>query len=215
MQERGGEFRCDARKEGSGDSAQRSSRPSGISVWGAASGALVLAFTRYCFASKLYCGSQSSFPPPPTCKAYPIAILGLTRLSGVGALWDCVSPCLRWWGLAFTRYCLTSSRLCTNQSSVHCSRPPALPMLLQYYCMSIGQYTTPPSTSILYAIHHTILVITISCKGQGGGGCAGCDAREEGRGDSDQRRRRPSGISVWGAASVGVYKISGLGLGLG
>ena len=29
-----------------------------------------LAFTRYCFASKLYCGSQSSsYSPPPICKA--------------------------------------------------------------------------------------------------------------------------------------------------
>jgi len=35
-----------------------------------------LAFTRYCFTSKLYCGSPSFFYcPPPTCKAYPIAIL--------------------------------------------------------------------------------------------------------------------------------------------
>jgi len=35
-----------------------------------------LAFTRYCFTSKLYCESLSSFcRPPPTCKAYPIAIL--------------------------------------------------------------------------------------------------------------------------------------------
>jgi len=44
--------------------------------------------------------------------------------------------------------------------------PPALPTLVQYYCTIIGQYTTPPPTSRLYAIHHTILVITISCKGQ-------------------------------------------------
>jgi len=35
-----------------------------------------LAFTRYYFTSKLYCGSQSSFYClPPSCKAYPIAIL--------------------------------------------------------------------------------------------------------------------------------------------
>ena len=33
--------------------------------------------------------------------------------------------------LAFTRYSFTSSRLCTNQSSFHSSRPPALPTLLQ------------------------------------------------------------------------------------
>jgi len=46
--------------------------------------------------------------------------------------------------------------------------PPALPTLLQYYCPIIEQYTTPPPNSRLYAIHHTILVITISCKGQTG-----------------------------------------------
>jgi len=34
-----------------------------------------LTLTRYCFTSKLYCGSQSSFYCPPTCKSYPIAIL--------------------------------------------------------------------------------------------------------------------------------------------
>jgi len=44
--------------------------------------------------------------------------------------------------------------------------PPALPTLLQYYCPIIEQYTTPPPNSCLYAIHHTLLAITISCKGQ-------------------------------------------------
>ena len=35
-----------------------------------------LAFTRYSFTSKLYCGNLSSFyPPHTTCNAYPIAIL--------------------------------------------------------------------------------------------------------------------------------------------
>jgi len=35
-----------------------------------------LAFTRYWFTSKLYCGSQYSlYCPPPTCKADPFAIL--------------------------------------------------------------------------------------------------------------------------------------------
>jgi len=34
----------------------------------------VLAFTRYCFTSQLYCGRQSSLPPS-TFKSYPIAIL--------------------------------------------------------------------------------------------------------------------------------------------
>ena len=68
--------------------------------------------------------------------------------------------------LAFTRYCFTSRLLRMNQSSVHCPLPPALPARLQYFHTSIAQYTTPPTTSRLYAIHHTILVITISCKGQ-------------------------------------------------
>ena len=34
------------------------------------------------------------------------------------------------------------------------------------YCTMSGQYTTPPSNSRVYAMHHTILVVTISCKGQ-------------------------------------------------
>ena len=68
--------------------------------------------------------------------------------------------------LAFTRYSFTSRLLCTNQASFHSPRPPALPTLLQYYCTILGQYTTPLPTSRLYAIHHTIFVITISCKGQ-------------------------------------------------
>ena len=46
--------------------------------------------------------------------------------------------------LPFTRHCLTSSSLCTSQSSFHSSGPPALPTLLQYYCTTIGQYATPP-----------------------------------------------------------------------
>ena len=47
-------------------------------------------------------------------------------------------------------------------------RPPAKPTPLQYYCATDAQHTTPPPTPLVYAIHHTILVITISCKGQTG-----------------------------------------------
>jgi len=43
---------------------------------------------------------------------------------------------------------------------------PSFPALLQYYHTSITQYTTPLTTSRLYAIHHTILARTISCKGR-------------------------------------------------
>jgi len=67
-----------------------------------------LAFTRYSFTSKLYCGSQIILllPLPPTCKAYPLAIL----------LHD------------------------------HCA------------------IYVPPPPPALYAIHHTILVITYRVK---------------------------------------------------
>ena len=72
-------------------------------------GHLNLNFTIYCFISKLYCGSLSSFYcPPPTRNAYPVAIL----------LHD------------------------------HCA-----------------MYGSPP-TLTFYAIHHTPLVMAISCKGQ-------------------------------------------------
>jgi len=69
------------------------------------------AFTRYCFTLKVYCGSESSFHcPPPSCKAYPIA------------------------------------------------------MLLHDYCTIYNPRTSP----LVYAIHHAILAIAISCKGQAG-----------------------------------------------
>jgi len=48
--------------------------------------------------------------------------------------------------------------------------PSALLTLLQYYRTTIAQYTTPHPTPLLNAIHHTILAVAISCKGQGGGG---------------------------------------------
>jgi len=46
------------------------------------------------------------------------------------------------------------------------STPPALTTMVQYYCAIIGQDTILLPTSRLYALQHTILVITISCKGQ-------------------------------------------------
>ena len=73
------------------------------------------------------------------------------------------------WRLAFTRYSCSSRLLCKTQPSVHSPRLPALPTLVQYYCNIIGQYTPLLPTSRVYALHHTILVITISCKGQVGG----------------------------------------------
>jgi len=43
--------------------------------------------------------------------------------------------------------------------------PPAKPTLLHYYCTTSAQYTPPPTPPV-YAMHHTILVMAISCKGQ-------------------------------------------------
>jgi len=71
--------------------------------------------------------------------------------------------------LAFTRNPSTSSHLCTNQSSFHSSRPPALPTMLQYDCTTIGLGNIRPPPDLpctVYGIHHTILAITLSCKGQ-------------------------------------------------
>jgi len=45
---------------------------------------------------------------------------------------------------------------------LHC--PPWCNRIMNY--TTIGQYTIPPPISRLYAIHHTIMEITILCKGQ-------------------------------------------------
>ena len=63
-------------------------------------------------------------------------------------------------GLAFTRDSFTSRLLCTNHPSFRSLRPPALPTLVQCYCKIIGQYKTPLPTARVYAIHHTILVLS-------------------------------------------------------
>ena len=53
---------------------------------------------------------------------------------------------------------------CKNQSSLYYPRPFALPTLLQYYCATFALYNLPPTLPV-HAIHHTILVMPISCKG--------------------------------------------------
>jgi len=45
-------------------------------------------------------------------------------------------------------------------------RLPALPTRLQYDCNTIAQHTTLPPILVLYAIHHTILVMPTPCTGQ-------------------------------------------------
>jgi len=45
--------------------------------------------------------------------------------------------------LAFTIYSLTSTRLCTSESSFSCPSPSALPTRVQCYCNTIAQCTIP------------------------------------------------------------------------
>jgi len=71
------------------------------------------------------------------------------------------------WGLAFTRYSFALRLLYTNQSSLYCLPPLALPIIVLYYCTTCAIYD-PPRPPLAYAIHHTILAMAISCKGQRG-----------------------------------------------
>ena len=90
--------------------------------------------------------------PPPSAKhallEYECTIIGQYR----------VNP--------FTRDCLLGGCCARINHPYHHPRPPAFPTLVQYECTIIGQYTTPQPTARLHAMHHTILVITISCKAQ-------------------------------------------------
>jgi len=69
------------------------------------------------------------------------------------------------WRLTFTRYCLTSRLLCTNQSTLYSPLPPASLTRLQYYMQHYCAMFDPLSTHRFHAIHHTILCMAISCKG--------------------------------------------------
>ena len=60
--------------------------------------------------------------------------------------------------------------------------PAAKPTLLQHYCTTIAQHTRRPPTPPFHAIHHTILVMAISCKGQVLGRRASRPSRRRGRG---------------------------------
>jgi len=68
--------------------------------------------------------------------------------------------------LAFTRYLLTFNAF-VNEPTIISLSPPArkahtVAIVLRDYC---ARYTPPPTLRV-YAIHHTILVIAISCEGQ-------------------------------------------------
>jgi len=88
---------------------------------------------------------------------------------GISMYWihtPSVSHGLRWI-LAFTRYSFTSKLLCTSQSFM-CPPPRCIAntiaILLHDHCAMYD----PLPTHLLYAIHHTQLVLAISCEGQAG-----------------------------------------------
>ena len=123
--------------------------------------------------------TPTGYPPPTQQPTWPTAHTAHSQHCGHTALPPgqktdlyvfgerCCSKLLDEPTLAFvTRYCFTSRLLCTNQPSFHSPRPPALPTLVQYYCTTIGQYTTSPPNSRVYAIHQTRLAVTTSCIGQ-------------------------------------------------
>jgi len=139
----------------------------------------------YCFTLRLLCTNQSSLHcPPPSCVAHASAIL----LHVHCATYDtppgppcCVPYTIQYWywqyrakaklcppptvspyPLAFTRYCLTSRLLFTNQSSLY-SPPPtciarAIAILLHVHCAIYASLSTPPHN----AIRLTTLLTVIS-----------------------------------------------------
>ena len=62
---------------------------------------------------------------------------------------------IRGHSLASTRYCFTSKLYCGIY-------PPCIAILLHAHCAIYA----PPPTLPVYAVHHTILMVAISCKGQ-------------------------------------------------
>jgi len=73
-------------------------------------------------------------------------------------------------GLVFTSYSFTSRLVCTNRTILSFAAPtciahPGAILLHDYWAVY-----DPPLTACVYTIHHRISAITISCKGQGGGG---------------------------------------------
>jgi len=62
--------------------------------------------------------------------------------------------------------CARSNRPFTPPARLHC------PHCFNINARLLGNIPPPPPTPVVYDIHHTILVITISCKGQIPGGAA-------------------------------------------
>jgi len=115
-----------------------------------------LAFTRYCFTSRLICTNQSSARylwrlQNPECDHLrfhrsaclkDIVLLRISLKVAEPRMWP---PEIQKKAV-FTRYCFTSRLICTNQPSFYCLPPPALPTRLHYYCITIAQYAIPLRT---------------------------------------------------------------------
>jgi len=68
--------------------------------------------------------------------------------------------------LAFTRYSFTPKLSCTRQLSCYCPAHLHCPHDCNTIAKRLRRTRPPALTRLLYAIHHTILVMAISCKGQ-------------------------------------------------
>jgi len=78
-----------------------------------------------------------------------------------GYVRDEVSPT----NLAFTRCCFTLKLYCRSPSSFYC--PPHLQSLPYSYTFARPlRNISPPTDPPFYAIHHNVLVMALSCKGQ-------------------------------------------------
>jgi len=91
--------------------------------------------------------------------------LELTRAWWRRGVWPRVNPHCVWLSL-YKIFVHFEAFMYASQSSLYCLPTLALPAIVQYYCTAIAQYTTPPRPPIAYAIHHTILAMSILCKGQ-------------------------------------------------
>ena len=116
-----------------------------------------LYFYTYTYISMAIAIGIQNFLPPPQC--------AVPRQGGHRQL---IGPQARD-HLAFTRYSFVVTWGCVavvHEPTILSFPPPTSTCIVQYSRTIIGQYTTPLPNSRLYTIHHAILVITISCKGQ-------------------------------------------------
>jgi len=100
-----------------------------------------LACTRYAFTSRLLCTKATSSLYCPTPPALPTPLQYYEYCTTTARYKT--RPRL---GLHSEKILFNSRLLCTNQSTLNCPTPPALPTPLQYYeyCTTTARYKTPP-----------------------------------------------------------------------